>query len=183
MPRDGSGVVLEIASGTGQHAAWFARAFSHLVWQPSDIDAGLHASIAAWIAHEGAANARAPLMLDVAGEWPEPDRGIVAMVNINMVHISPWRACEGLMAKAGELLPPGAPLFMYGPFARGGHHTSPSNESFDRSLRARDPRWGVRNLEDVTACAAANGLDPVETVEMPANNLSVVYRRRGADRP
>lgn len=178
LPRDGGGVVLEIASGTGQHAAWFAREFPHLTWQPSDADAGLHGSIAAWIAHEGATNARAPLVLDVATAWPEAPREIVAMLNINMVHIAPWHACEGLMAKAGELLPPGAPLLMYGPFARGGRHTAPSNEAFDRGLRARDPEWGVRDLEDVVACAAANGLDHVETIAMPANNLSVVYRRR-----
>lgn len=177
LPRDGGGVVLEIASGTGQHAAWFAREFPHLTWQPSDADAGLHGSIAAWIAHEGATNARAPLVLDVAAAWPEAPRELVAMLNINMVHISPWRACEGLMAKAGELLPPGAPLLMYGPFARGGCHTAPSNEAFDRGLRTRDPEWGVRDLEDVVACAAANGLDHVETIAMPANNLSVIYRR------
>lgn len=178
LPRDGGGVVLEIASGTGQHAAWFAREFPHLTWQPSDADAGLHGSIAAWIAHEGATNARAPLVLDVATACPEAPREIVAMLNINMVHIAPWHACEGLMAKAGELLPPGAPLLMYGPFTRSGRHTAPSNEAFDRGLRARDPEWGVRDLEDVVACAAANGLDHVETIAMPANNLSVVYRRR-----
>ncbi len=178
LPSEGGGLVLEIASGTGQHAAWFASRFPHLTWQPSDIDARLRASIAAWIAYEGVTNARPPLALDVAAEWPDPDYDIVAMLNVNMIHISPWRACEGLMAKAGSLLPADAPLFMYGPYARGGGHTAPSNEAFDRALRARNPEWGIRNLEDVIACATANGLDHVETVEMPANNLSVVYRRR-----
>ena len=100
------------------------------------------------------------------------------MLNINMIHISPWSACEGLLSKSGGLLAAGCHLYMYGPYARGGKHTAPSNASFDQSLRRRNPEWGIRNLEDVIDCAQACGLDHVETIEMPANNLSVVYRRR-----
>ena len=178
LPSDGEGMVLEIASGTGQHAAWFAPEFPHLIWQPSDRDLRLQESISAWIAHEGAVNAHPPLALDVTAEWPVFNLGVAAIVNANMIHISPWRVCQGLMAKAHALLPTGAPLFMYGPYAREGRHTAPSNESFDESLRIRNPEWGIRNLEDVIACAAEHGLDHVETIEMPANNLSVIYRRR-----
>ena len=178
LPADGEGMVLEIASGTGQHAAWFAPEFPHLIWQPSDSDIRLQESISSWIAHEGAVNAHPPLALDVTAEWPVFDLGVVAIVNANMIHISPWRVCQGLMAKANALLPSGAPLFMYGPYARERRHTAPSNESFDELLRTRNPEWGIRNLEDVIACAAEHGLDHVETIEMPANNLSVIYRRR-----
>ena len=181
LPAQDTGLVLEVASGTGQHTAWFACAFPHLIWQPSDLDTGLHASIEAWIAHEGATNARLPLILDaMAEDWSDVsfDADLVAMLNINMIHISPWRACEGLLAKAGQLLGSGRYLYMYGPYARGGKHTAPSNASFDQSLRARNPQWGIRNLEEVIDCAVACGLEHVETIEMPANNLSVIYRRR-----
>ncbi|MEQ8248886.1 MAG: DUF938 domain-containing protein [Alphaproteobacteria bacterium] len=181
LPNAGDGLVLEVASGTGQHTAWFAQAFPHLTWQPTDAHEPAHDSIRAWIAHEGAANARAPLHLDAAaGDWPDlgADPGLIAMLNVNMIHISPWAACEGLLANAGRRLPPTGLLVMYGPYKRGGAHTAPSNAAFDESLQGRDPAWGIRNLEDVIERADAAGLDHVETVEMPANNLSVVYRRR-----
>lgn len=178
LPAKGPGTVLEVASGTGQHAAYFAAAFPHLTWQPSDANQDAHASIAAWT--EGCANARPPLSLDAtAPAWRlETESPLVALFNANMIHISPWAACEGLMAKAGTHLPAGAHLVMYGPYRRSGAHTAPSNAAFDESLRARDPAWGVRDLEAVVACADANGLDHVEAVDMPANNLVVVYRRR-----
>jgi hypothetical protein len=180
LPADGEGLVLEIASGTGQHTAWFSAAFPNLTWQPSDLDEHSHASISAWIAHAGVANAHAPLCLDATANWAalKFDIDVVAMLNINMIHISPWEACEGLMSKAGTLLAPGAHLYMYGPYARGGNHTAQSNAAFDQSLRARNSTWGIRNLEDVIDCAVVNGLDHIETIEMPANNLSVIYRRR-----
>lgn len=180
LPQSGDGLVVEVASGTGQHTAWFAAAFPHLTWQPSDLNQDAHQSIAAWIAHEGVTNARPPLRLDAtADDWSRllPDVPPVALLNVNMIHISPWAACEGLMAKAGALLPEGAHLIMYGPYRRDGAHTAPSNAAFDESLRSRNPEWGIRNLEDVVACAAENGLSHQATVEMPANNLTVVYRR------
>ena len=181
LPSAGEGLVLEVASGTGQHSAWFGRALPHLRWQPSDLDSHLHPSIEAWATHEGATNVRTPLVLDVTSdEWPqEPfDSEVVAIFNANMIHISPWRACEGLLSKAADLLASGRHLFMYGPYTQGGVHTAPSNESFDQSLRTRNPDWGIRDLEDVIACARAYGLEHAETIEMPANNLSVIYRRR-----
>ncbi|NQV79355.1 MAG: DUF938 domain-containing protein [Alphaproteobacteria bacterium] len=181
LPAAGDGLVLEVASGTGQHTAWFAAAFPHLTWQPSDAHEPAHESIRAWITHEAVTNARPPIHLDAAApHLPdiETDTPVVAMLNVNMIHISPWAACEGLMAKAGDLLPPGGHLIMYGPYARGGAHTASSNAAFDDSLRARNPAWGIRNLEDVIACAAANDLNHVDTIDMPANNLSVVYQRR-----
>ncbi len=181
LPNAGDGLVLEVASGTGQHAAWFAPAFPHLTWQPTDAHEPAHASIQAWIAHEGVVNARAPLHLDAAAaDWPDfgTAPNLVALLNVNMIHISPWTACEGLLSNAGRHLPPSGLLIMYGPYKRNGAHTAPSNAAFDESLKARDPTWGIRNLEDVVDCADSAGLDHVETVEMPANNLSVVYRRR-----
>lgn len=168
-----SGVVLEIASGSGQHTAFFAPHFPDLIWQPSDPDPVARASIAAWC--EGISNVRAPLALDVTRRpWPIAEAD--AILNVNMIHISPWEACEALMDGASELLAPGAALFVYGPFQRGGKHTAPSNEAFDQSLRARDPSWGVRDLDDVARTAARRGLALERIVEMPANNLSVIFR-------
>ncbi len=177
-----SGMVLEIASGTGQHVGYFAPQFAGLVWQPSDRDLRMLESIAAWVGASGQANVRAPLEIDVqAAEW-----GIAAadaMININMIHVAPWSACDGLMAGAGRTLGAGAPLYLYGPYMVGGRHTAPSNQAFDRALRAQDPSWGVRDLDAVIACAAANGLAFERAVAMPANNLSVILRRRdGAPR-
>lgn len=171
-----SGVVLEIASGTGEHAVRFARALPGLAWQPSDPSPQARASIAAWAAEEGPANLRAPLELDAAAaHWPLEQAD--AIVCINMVHISAWEATEGLMNGAGRVLPPGGVLYLYGPYLRAGHPLEPSNAAFDESLRARDPRWGLRRLEDVAACAQSNGLELARVVEMPANNLSVIFRK------
>ena len=171
-----SGLVLEIASGTGEHVVHFAAALPGLDWQPSDPDAASRASIAAWAAASGLANVRAPLMLDAAsGEWPVSHAD--AIICINMIHISPWAATEGLMAGAGRLLPEGGVLYLYGPYRRTGHPTAPSNEAFDADLKSRNPLWGLRNLDDVVALAAQHGLELVQVREMPANNLSVVFRQ------
>ena len=172
-----SGTVLEIASGTGEHAAHFAPHFPALTWQPSDADADNLASIAAWAAASGAANIRPPILLDVtAPDWGV--EGVAAILAVNMIHIAPWAAAEALMAGAGRRLPPGAPLYLYGPYKRGGQHTAPSNAAFDADLRRRDPAWGVRDLDDVARLALQSGLDLAEVVAMPANNLSVIFRRR-----
>lgn len=168
------GTVLEVASGTGEHAAFLSAALPHLVWQPSDPDPANRASIVAWTA--GAASVRPPLDLDAMAD-PWPVEAADAMVCINMIHIAPWSACLGLMRGAARLLPPGGPLCLYGPYRRGGVHTAPGNEAFDAGLRAQDPAWGVRDLEAVTEAAAAAGLHPDRVVEMPANNLTVVFRR------
>lgn len=169
-----AGVVLEVASGSGEHAAFFARALPALRWQPSDVDAVARASVTAWCA--GVPNAAAPLALDASDDaWPIAQAD--AVVCINMVHIAPWAACEGLLRGAGRVLASGGLLYLYGPYRLGGAHTAPSNAAFDEGLRAEDPAWGVRDLETVVACAATRGLTFVEHVEMPANNLSVVFRR------
>ena len=174
MPQ--AGLVLEVASGTGEHALHFARAFPDLVWQPSDPDADARASIAAWNGTEGPANLRDPLALDAASaHWPIEQAD--AIVCINMVHISPWEATLGLMAGAGRLLPAGGALVLYGPYRREGHPLEPSNADFDASLRQRDARWGLRLLEDVAAVAAQNGLSLDRVAEMPANNLTLVFRK------
>lgn len=171
------GTVLEIASGTGEHAAYFSTHLPHLTWQPSDVDPDALASITAHRAASDAANLWAPITLDVtASVWPITQAD--AVVSINMIHISPWAAAEGLMAGAARLLAAGQPLFLYGPFKENGAHTAPSNAAFDANLRARDPQWGVRDLDDVRALADSHGFDFVERVAMPANNLSVVFRRR-----
>jgi hypothetical protein len=172
LPAEGT--VLEVASGSGEHAAFFARALPHLRWQPSDHDAEARASIAVWCA--GIPNVRAPLALDASSDaWPLAHAD--AVVCINMVHIAPWQACEGLMRGAGRLLAAGGVLCLYGPYRVEGAHTAPSNASFDEGLRRQDPAWGVRDLEAVVACAAASGLGFRERVSMPANNLSLVFRR------
>lgn len=171
-----SGRVLEIASGTGQHAIWFARAMPGLDWQPSDADADARDSIAAWTAHEGLANVRAPLALDVH----QPDWGVDtldAVVCINMIHISPWSAAQALFAGASRRLVDGGVLYLYGPYKRGGAHTSPSNDAFDQQLRNRDPEWGVRDMEAVVALGASVGLVCDEPIAMPANNFSLVFRK------
>lgn len=171
-----SGTVLEVASGSGEHAVYFASQLPGLVWQPSDGDADARASITAWTAHERCVNVLGPIALDASSDWlVDAD----AVLCVNMVHIAPWSACEGLMRGAARSLDAGAPLVMYGPFKVGGEHTAPSNAAFDADLRRRDERWGVRDLEAVVAEAAARGLDHEETVAMPANNLTLVFRRRG----
>jgi len=169
------GLVLEVASGTGQHAVAFAEALPHLTWQPSDPDPELRASIRGWSVSAGLGNLREPLDLDAAARgWPVERAD--AVVCINMIHIAPWPAGLGLLNGAARLLPAGAPLLLYGPFLRDGRHTAPSNAAFDDSLKARNPAWGVRDLGEVER--AATGFTLAEVVEMPANNLTVVLRRR-----
>jgi hypothetical protein len=172
-----SGTVLEIASGTGEHVVHFATAFPALRWQPSDPDASARASIAAWRDASGLDNVAAPIALDAATP-PWPIDAAAAVLAINMIHIAPWAAACGLVSGAGRLLPGGTPLYLYGPFRRDGHAFAESNTAFDRSLRDRDPAWGVRRLEAVAEIAAAAGFDLSDIIEMPANNLSVVFRRR-----
>lgn len=172
------GLLLEVSAGTGEHAVHCAPHFPGLTWQPTDPDPAARASIAAWAAAAKLNTLRPPLDLDAAAAaWPV-DRAD-AVLCINMIHIAPWEAGLGLLRGAGRILPPGGPLVLYGPYKRGGAHTAPSNAAFDASLRAQDPRWGVRNLEDVAEAAAAEGFGPPEVVEMPANNLTVVFRRAG----
>lgn len=172
----GRGLVLEVASGTGEHAVHFARAFPTLLWQPSDPEPAALRSIEAWRAEAGLFNLLPAVSLDArAAEWPVSNAD--AIVAINMVHISPWSATTGLMRGAVRLLAPGAPLFLYGPYRRAGIETAPSNEAFDESLKARDPEWGLRDLEAVAEAAAAHGFALERVVEMPANNLSVIFRK------
>lgn len=169
-----AGLVLEVASGSGEHCAFFAENFPALEWQPSDPDETALASIAAWCA--GLENVRPPIALDAAARvWPLGRAE--AVLCINMAHISPWPATLGLMASAGRLLPAGGPLILYGPFIRPEIVTAPSNIAFDESLRARDPAWGLRDMTDVTSAALGAGLLPDQVIEMPANNLLVAYRR------
>jgi hypothetical protein len=177
LPREG--VVLEIASGSGQHVVSFARALPSISWQPTDADPAHVASIDAWRASEAAENVAPALLLDVEAQ-PWPVRRADAIFCANMIHIAPWSACLALLDGAASLLGPDAPLVIYGPFREGGAHTAASNEGFDASLRARDPRWGVRDLDEVLAEARARGLVHDSTVRMPANNLTVVLRRSRA---
>ncbi|WP_246792087.1 DUF938 domain-containing protein [Burkholderia perseverans] len=175
-----AGTVLEIASGTGQHAEYFAAALPQLVWQPTDPDPQALASIAVRVADAALPNLRAPLPLDVRAErWPlDGTSGLDAVVCINMIHISPWEAGRALIDGVAQRLNPGGVLVLYGPYRRNGAHTAPSNEAFDAQLRQRDAAWGVRDLEAVDALAQAAGFDAAQVVEMPANNLCVVFRRR-----
>jgi SAM-dependent methyltransferase len=171
------GTVLEVASGTGEHIVHFAQAFPALRWQPSDPDPEAVTSIEAWAADSRAANLLPPVYLDAASStWPV--HAADAVLCINMIHISPWGATKGLMRGVAGLLAPGAPLVLYGPYRRAGVATAASNEAFDASLRSRNPEWGLRDLDAVTAEAAAQGLDLDRVREMPANNLAVVLRRR-----
>jgi SAM-dependent methyltransferase len=174
LPR--KGLVLEIASGTGQHVAHFAPALPGLRWQPSEPDVAMHDSIRAHIAGSGATGIAEPVALDTESEhWPI-DRADAVLCS-NMIHIAPWSATEGLMRGASEVLAAGAPLVLYGPFQRGGQHTAPSNEAFDASLRSRNPAWGVRDLDAVTALAETYGFEFSRAIEMPANNLLVIFIR------
>lgn len=174
-----SGVVLEIASGSGEHAVHVARALPALDWQPSDPDEAARRSITAHTRDSGLPNIRAPLMID-ATRQPWPVARADAVVAINMIHIAPWAATTGLMASAGATLSEGGVLYLYGPFREGGDHTAPSNAAFDASLRARDASWGVRDREAVVAAAEAHGLHLTERVAMPANNLSLIFRKTGS---
>jgi SAM-dependent methyltransferase len=171
-----SGVVLEIASGTGQHVTFFARQLPALRWQPSDPSPAHLDSIRAWTVAAGVDNVAAPLQLDVeVAPWPVTRAD--AILNINMIHIAPWSAAEALFRGAAQLLPAAGVLFLYGPFKREGRHTADSNARFDERLRAEDPRWGVRDLGDVQSVAAAAGFAAPEVIAMPANNLSLVFHR------
>lgn len=172
-----TGAVLEIASGTGEHVLHFAQALPDYVFQPSDPDADRRASIDCWCA--GMANVRPAIDLDTTQPWP--DLAIVASVAailcINMVHIAPWVATEGLMAGAATHLAPGGCLLLYGPYRRNAAHTALSNADFDADLRQRNPQWGVRDLEAVQELALAAGLSEGEVVEMPSHNLCVLFHQ------
>jgi hypothetical protein len=199
-----AGTVLEISSGTGEHITFFASRLSHLQWIASEPNAQARQSIQAWGEALAVKNLwLPPLDLDVSVQpWPLeaalqagesaagsmtgsmagtglPIKGqlINAIVNINMIHIAPWEMCGYLMAGAEQILPSGGVLYLYGPYKREGQHTAPSNEAFDAMLRDRDPNWGIRNLEAVVAIAQAHSLTLESIIEMPANNLSVVFRR------
>ncbi len=171
-----TGLVLEIASGTGQHVAYFAPALPALRWQPSDPSSAHLESIRAWSAASGADNIASPLLLDVErAPWSVVHAD--AVLSINMVHIAPWTAAEALFRGAAGILPAAGVLYLYGPFKRGGQHTAPSNQRFDERLRDEDPRWGVRDLDELAVLATSVGFEPGEIMAMPANNLSLVYRR------
>jgi SAM-dependent methyltransferase len=174
------GLVLEIAAGAGEHAVHNAAALPGLVWQPTDPLAEALASIAAWRAWAGLPNLLEPLSLDAADPESWPVEQADAIVNINMIHISPWAATLGLMAGAGRVLPAGGVLYLYGPYIEEGVGTAPGNLAFDASLKARDPAWGLRRKEDVAAAARAHGLALEARVAMPANNLSLVLRKAAA---
>jgi hypothetical protein len=170
------GQILEIASGTGEHAVFFAAGLPNLVWHPTDQDPLALRSITAYRAAAGLANLAPPLPLDAsASDWPVSHAD--AVVAINMVHISPWRATEGLMRGSERILPSGGILYLYGAYKENGIHTAPSNAVFDESLRARHPDWGVRDVVDVVRLADTHGLVLVEQIPMPAHNLSLVFRR------
>lgn len=168
--------VLEIASGTGEHAVWFSGAFPELTWQPTDRDPEALRSIAAWRDSAGRPNLLPPLPLDAAADiWPVTQAD--AVVAINMIHIAPWAATQGLIMGAARVLTPGGLLYLYGPFREGGVHTGAGNAAFDSDLRARDPFWGIRDLDEIAALASRHGFMAPERIAMPANNLSVVFRR------
>ena len=175
LPR--RGLVLEIASGTGQHVVHFAKALSDLTWQPSDPDAELRESIALRVREEQRANVNSPIDLDVT-KIPWPLQTVDAVVAINLIHVAPWSATLALFEGANALLSAQHVLFLYGPYRRDGRHTSESNAQFDLDLRTRNPEWGLRDLEAVSDVAAGAGFALAEAVDMPANNLSLVFKRR-----
>lgn len=171
-----SGLVLEIASGSGEHIVHFANAMPGLTFQPSDPEDAARLSIAAWTAETGLSNIRPPLAIDVRRE-PWPIAQADAMLCINMIHISPWEATQALMRNAGRILSKGAPLYLYGPYRQKDVVTADSNEAFDADLKSRNPQWGLRQLDDVAALAREAGFSGPTVTPMPANNLSVVFRR------
>ena len=177
------GAALEIASGTGEHVAWFAAAMPHWTWQPTDFDKGVFASIEAHVAQAGLQNVRAPVRLDVtAPQWPVGGLPFDAIYCANMLHIAPWAACAGLMAGAARHLAPHGALVTYGPYLEDAVPAAPSNLQFDASLRARNPAWGIRRLDDVKQEAQRAGLALRERHAMPANNLVLVFSSSGAAR-
>jgi len=177
-PRlDAQARVLEVASGAGEHAVFLAAALPGVAWQPSDPDPEALASIAAWRDAAATANLAAPLRLDAAKAASWPAGPFEAVVCINMIHIAPWSAAEGLMAGAARVLAPGGKLFLYGPYREAAVETAPSNLAFDESLKARDPAWGLRDLAEVRALAERHGLAFRERIAMPANNLIVLFEK------
>ena len=176
---DGMTRVLEIASGSGQHAAHFATRLPSVTWQPSDPDPAHRASIHEWTGEMD--NVLSPMDLDTVRDAAAPPselHGVDVVLCCNMIHIAPWAAGLGLLSLAGQIIDPGGFLFLYGPFKLDGQHTSESNARFDESLQNRDPAWGVRDLDHVTDAAEAQGLALETTISMPANNLSVIFRRQ-----
>jgi len=171
------GLVLEVAAGAGEHAVYFAAALPALQWQPTDADSEALASIAAWRRQAGLDNLLPPLRLDAAQPDTWPVRRAEAIVAINMIHISPWPATEGLMAGAARCLPPAGGLFLYGPFIEEAVPTAPSNVQFDQSLRQRNPDWGIRRVDALVALGDRHGLGLRERLAMPANNLILVFRK------
>ena len=175
LPR--SGLVLEIGGGTGEHAVWFSRALESLTWQPTDHDPEALTSIDAWRDLMGPPNLLPPLLLDASAQaWPVAEAD--AVIAINVIHIAPWTVTLGLLAGAARVLPSGGLLFLYGPFREAGVHTGAGNAAFDAELRARDSLLGIRDLDEIAALAAQHGFNAPERIAMPANNLSVVFRRR-----
>lgn len=177
LPADG--VILEVGAGTGEHATAFAAALPGVRWAPGDPDPASRASIAAWTAHLGLSNVASPHAIDVtADDWGVEPGSLSGVVSLNMIHIAPFAAARGLVAGAGRYLRRGGVLFLYGPFSRNGAHIAPSNADFDRSLKSRDPSWGVRDLEgDIVPLAEAAGLILKTCLDMPANNFSVVFQK------
>ena len=174
-----SGVVLEIASGTGQHAAAFACAFPNIDWCPSDRAADARSSIAAWRMDAGASNLRTPLDIDVLrrGWFDEVEGPFDAVIAINLVHVAPWSAAEGLLKGASELLAPRGMVYLYGPYRRDGEHTAESNVRFESWLHAQDPEWGVRDVQEIERAGTVCGLKLEDAIEMPANNFSLILRK------
>ncbi len=171
------GVILEIASGSGEHAVYFAGHLEHVQWQPSDIDASARESVSAWFAEAQLPNLRAPIKLDVRSlSWPL-DEQVAGIVCINMVHISPWACCQALFAGATRTVSDNGVVYLYGPYRIKDRETAPSNERFDQWLQSQNPAWGLRWLHEVEQVAESNGFALEEVVNMPANNVSVVFRR------
>ncbi|TAK49058.1 MAG: DUF938 domain-containing protein [Xanthobacteraceae bacterium] len=179
------GTVLEIGCGTGEHAVHFAEAMPNLTWCPSDPDSEARASAASWIKFTGLSNVHAPLDIDVCAEaWGvEQIAPFDAIVSLNMVHIAPWAASLGLFAGAGRLLCAGGLLVLYGPFMRDGKHNAPSNAEFNASLKARNPSWGLRDIADLERLGESSGLRLRNAIEMPSNNMSLVFARAGGRTP
>jgi hypothetical protein len=174
------GTIIEVGSGTGEHVAHLAAAAPALFFRPGDPDAASRASIAAWTAHLGLPNIAAPHAVDVSEpDWHRDFVPAVGVLSINMIHIAPFEAALGLMRGAGQILGDGGRLFLYGPFSRNGVHTAPSNAEFDASLKSRDPRWGVRDLEnDIAPIASRAGLSLAAVTDMPANNFAVIFEKK-----